>query len=101
MLAQQLTLSCACASATGRAGEELVYGGDEVSTLNQRRLVLARRIVSKLVVSAGMTDAGAIGPRTVSAPVRHGGRALKQLILPRVRWRPPALDVPQLQQPSG
>ena len=56
-----------------------------MSTLNQRRLVLARRIVSKLVVSAGMTDAGAIGPRTVSAPVRHGSRALKQLILPRVR----------------
>jgi ATP-dependent Zn protease len=71
----------------GRAGEELVYGGDEVSTLNQRRLVLARRIASKLVVSAGMSDASLIGPRTVSDPVRHGGRALKQIILPRVRAR--------------
>jgi hypothetical protein len=39
---------CCCA---GRAGEELVYGPDEMSTVNQRRLVMARRIVQKLVLT--------------------------------------------------
>ncbi len=45
-----------------------MYGLDEMSTMNQRRLVTARRIVSKLVVSNAMTDNAAIGPRTVSIP---------------------------------
>ncbi|CAL8467515.1 g7053 [Coccomyxa elongata] len=67
----------------GRAGEEIMYGGDEVSTINQRRLVMARRIVSKLVVSGGMTDISEVGPRTISAPMRQGSRSLKQLITRR------------------
>ena len=37
--------------AAGRAAEELVYGPDEMSTINQRRLVMARRIVQKLVLT--------------------------------------------------
>ena len=69
----------------GRAGEELIYGGDEVSTVNQRRLVLARRIVTKLVVASAMTDSPAVGPRTISSPRRAIGDGLKQIILPRVR----------------
>ncbi|GAB4816210.1 hypothetical protein N2152v2_003256 [Parachlorella kessleri] len=63
-----------------RAAEELVYGLDEMSTMNQRRLVTARRIVSKLVVSNAMTDNAAIGPRTVSIPSASGSRALKQIV---------------------
>ena len=69
---------------SGRAGEELVYGGDEVSTINQRRLVLARRIVTQLVVSAAMTDAPGIGPRTISNPFSLGSSSLKQIVPRRV-----------------
>jgi len=67
-----------------------MYGGDEVSTINQRRLVMARRIVTKLVVSGAMTDIPEVGPRTVSIPLRHGTRSLKQIISNRVRERWPA-----------
>lgn len=56
-----------------------------MSTINQRRLVMARRIVSKLVVSGAMTDIAEVGPRTISAPVRQGSRGLKQIIMNRVR----------------
>lgn len=68
-----------------------MYGGDEVSTINQRRLVIARRIVTKLVVSAAMTDIPEVGPRTVSIPFRHGTGSLKQIISKRVRdlWPAP------------
>ena len=45
----EFSVSCECA---GRAAEELVYGPDEMSTMNQRRLVMARRIVQKLVRAA-------------------------------------------------
>ena len=68
----------------GRAGEEIIYGGDEVSTINQRRLVLARRIVSKLVVSNAMSDAPELADRMISHPVRSGGRSLRQIILRKV-----------------
>lgn len=77
-------LTRACFGA-GRAGEELVYGGDEVSTINQRRLVLARRIVAKLVVSNAMSDAPDLANRTISHPVRHGERSLRQIIPRKVR----------------
>jgi len=39
----------------GRAGEELVYGVDELSSLNQHRLMLARQIATKML-NAGMSD---------------------------------------------
>ena len=68
----------------GRAGEEIIYGGDEVSTINQRRLVLARRIVSKLVVSNAMSDAPELADRMISHPVSSGGRSLRQIILRKV-----------------
>lgn len=65
----------------GRAAEEVVFGPEELTTMQQRRLVLARRIVTKLVVSAAMDKGSeAIGPRTVSFPRDQGTRALLQLV---------------------
>ncbi|KAK9823015.1 hypothetical protein WJX81_007049 [Elliptochloris bilobata] len=66
----------------GRAAEELVYGLDEVSTINQRRLIMARRIVTKLVAAAAMSDAPVVGPRTLTQPYDMGGRTLLQ-VFPR------------------
>ena len=62
-----------------------MYGADEVSTINQRRLVLARRIVTKLVATAAMSDAPAIRPRTLTQPYCKGGRTLIQIFPRRVR----------------
>ena len=73
----------------GRAGEEVVYGADELTTMQQRKLVLARRIVTKLVVSTAMDPGEEIGPRTVSVPKGSGGRALVQLV---PRFTPPELQ---------
>lgn len=70
----------------GRAAEELIYGQDEMSTINQRRLVMARRIVQKLTVSSAMVDNIDIGPRTISSPTSGGGRALLQIVTDRVSW---------------
>ena len=39
----------------GRAGEELVYGRDGMSSLNQRRNMLARQIASKML-NSGMSE---------------------------------------------
>lgn len=58
---------------------QVVYGDDDVSTINQRRLVLARRIVTKLVVAGAMSDNPRIGPRTISHPVDKGGDRLLQV----------------------
>lgn len=55
-----------------RAAEELAYGLDEMSSINQRRLVMARRIVQKLVVSGNMEIVPSIGHQTLSVPWRHG-----------------------------
>lgn len=74
-LEQQLLTTLA-----GRAAEELMYGPEGMSTLNERRLVMARRIVQKLVVSNAMTDNPAIGPRTVSKPARRVGRSIVQAV---------------------
>ena len=49
-LKQQLLVALA-----GRAAEELLLGGDELSSLNQHRLVLARQIVHKML-NAGFSD---------------------------------------------
>ncbi len=67
-LEQQLLTTLA-----GRAAEELVYGTEGMSSLNQRRLILARRIVQKLAVSNAMTDNAVIGTRVVSQPGRLCG----------------------------
>ena len=62
-----------------------MYGADEISTINQRRLVMARRIVTKLVATAAMTDAPAVGPRTLTQPYASGSRTLIQIFPRRVR----------------
>ena len=80
----------------GRAGEEIIYGGDEVSTINQRRLVLARRIVTKLVVSNAMSDTPELADRMISHPVRHGERSLRQVILRKVGPSPLGRILPGL-----
>lgn len=56
-----------------------------MSTINQQRLILARRIATKLVVSGNMTDNAVIGPRTLTVPVDTGSRRLRQLVTNRVR----------------
>ena len=73
----------------GRAAEEVVYGADELTTMQQRRLVLARRIATKLVVSSGMEQGEEIGPRTLSIPKAQGSRSLLQLV---PRFTPPELQ---------
>lgn len=67
---------------TGRAAEELVYGADEMTTINQKKLELARGIAVKLVVSGAMTDSQEDNPRVLSIPFDVGLNHLKQ-ILPR------------------
>jgi cell division protease FtsH len=64
----------------GRAAEEVIFGPDELTTMQQRRLVTARRIVAKLVVSTGMNSGDVIGPRTLATPRYQGTRALLQLV---------------------
>eukprot|EP01025_Chloroclados_australasicus_P056094 TRINITY_DN6893_c2_g1_i1.p2 TRINITY_DN6893_c2_g1~~TRINITY_DN6893_c2_g1_i1.p2 ORF type:complete len:362 (-),score=92.60 TRINITY_DN6893_c2_g1_i1:193-1194(-) len=68
----------------GRAGEEIIYGKDEMSTINQRRLVMARRIVQKMVASTGMTDIEVLSDRTLAMPLHVSVRSLNQFILPNI-----------------
>ncbi len=58
---------------------------DEMSTINQRRLVMARRIVTKLLAYGGMSDNPEISGRNITVPFHRGGRSLKQIIPERVR----------------
>jgi hypothetical protein len=67
----------------GRAAEEILYGQDEMSTINQRQLTLARRIAQKLVVSGGLSDARGLGPSPITHPVPMGG-TLGQIVPQRV-----------------
>lgn len=68
---------------TGRAAEEILYGRDEMSTINQRQLTLARRVAQKLVVSGGLSDARGLGPSPITHPVPMGG-TLGQIVPQRV-----------------
>ena len=63
----------------GRAAEELTYGLDEMTSINQGKLVLARRIVQKLVASAALNDD--MGPRTLAYDSGIKGRR-KYLLVP-------------------
>ena len=63
----------------GRAAEELAYGLDEMTSINQGKLVLARRIVQKLVASAALNDE--LGPRTLAYDSGIKGRR-KYLLVP-------------------
>lgn len=58
-----------------------MYGQDEMSTINQRQLMLARRIAQKLCVSGGLSDA--LGPAPLSHPIPLGP-TLGQIIPARV-----------------
>lgn len=54
-----------------------------MSTINQRQLMLARRIAQKLVVSGGLSDEPALGP----SPITHQvglGPTLGQIVPARV-----------------
>lgn len=46
-----LSLTLCIHGPAGRAAEELIYGEEDLSTINHGRLAMARRIVTKLVVS--------------------------------------------------
>ncbi|KAK9821639.1 hypothetical protein WJX74_002762 [Apatococcus lobatus] len=63
----------------GRAAEELAYGLEEMTSINQGKLVLARRIVQKLVASAALNDE--LGPRTLAYDSGIKGRR-KYLLVP-------------------
>lgn len=60
-----------------------------MSTINQRKLAMARAIAVKLVISGGMSGNPDFGPRTLSVPYDVGLNHLKQII-PRevgLPWR--------------
>ena len=82
----------------GRAAEEVVYGPDELTTMQQRRLVLARRIVTKLVVSTAMDSGEEIGQRTLAFPKAQGSRSLVQVV---PRFTPPELQDAANQRMKG
>lgn len=67
----------------GRAAEDILYGRDEMSTINQRQLIMARRIAQKLVVSGGLSDAAGLGPSPITHPVPMGD-TLGQIVPARV-----------------
>ena len=71
-------------SISGRAAEELVYGEDDMTTINQKKLALARSIAVKLVVSGGMTEGPSFAPRTLSVPFDTGVNHLWQIVPPEV-----------------
>ena len=51
-----------------RAGEGLIYGLEEMSTVNESTLDRARQIAVKMVVTAGMCDDPALRNRTMTYP---------------------------------
>ncbi|CAG9461273.1 unnamed protein product [Pedinophyceae sp. YPF-701] len=63
----------------GRAAEEVLLGVDELSSINQRRLVNARRIVEKLVVSEALIghNGSNAAPRTIARKLEGVGGAKK------------------------
>lgn len=63
-----------------RAAEELAYGLDEMSSINQRRLVIARRIVQKLLVSGNLDAVPSLGHQTLSVPWRYGRTQVQVII---------------------
>ncbi|KAK9808335.1 hypothetical protein WJX73_003265 [Symbiochloris irregularis] len=67
----------------GRAAEELVYGPEEMSTLNQRRIAMAREIAAKMVVASGMSNTPMLLGRPMAHTVRMGN-ALHHVVPPRM-----------------
>lgn len=64
-----------------RAGEEIIYGKEEMSTINQRKIAMARRIVQKLLISDNLELVPGMGHTMAFAP-RQVGRVRKQIGLP-------------------
>ena len=57
-----------------------MYGADDMTTINQKKLALARSIAVKLVVSGGMSENASFAPRTLSVPFDTGVNHLLQII---------------------
>lgn len=55
-----------------RAAEELYFGPENMSSMNQRQLVMARRIVQKMIASGNMDTVDGIGHQTITVPFVHG-----------------------------
>ena len=55
-----------------------------MTTINQKKLALARSIAVKLVVSGGMLETASFAPRTLSVPFDTGVNHLMQIIPPEV-----------------
>lgn len=62
-----------------------MYGEDDMTTINQKKLALARSIAVKLVVSGGMTEGPSFAPGTLSVPFDTGVNHLWQIVPPEVR----------------
>ena len=58
----------------------MTYGEDDMTTINQKKLALARGIAVKLVVSGGMTENTGFAHRTLSVPFDSGVNHLLQII---------------------
>lgn len=82
-----LCLPClsSCLLHAGRAAEELLYGLEEMSTINQRQLSYARRIAQKLVVAGGMSEHPLLAARTLSVPLKISDRHFAQAVYDDVR----------------
>ena len=70
--------------AVGRAAEEIMFGLEEMSTINQRRITLARRIATKIVYSGAMTDDPAKQSAPLTVPYDLGDGSLVQMLPERV-----------------
>lgn len=66
-----------------------MYGRDEMSTINQRALAMARRIVQKLVVAGGLSASPDLPPAPISVPVPMDD-AMGQVVPSHVRPPLPA-----------
>ena len=85
LLHRKVFVTANTGNCTGRAAEELKYGRDGMSTINQRRLVTARRIAAKLVYSGAMTDNPDWQSAPLATPFENGNGSLLQMIPERVR----------------
>lgn len=58
----------------GRAGEEMLFGMDELSAMNEKRLITARAIAAKLCLFGSMRDDPVLGARALTRPDFQGWR---------------------------
>ena len=55
----------------GRAGELLVYGVEQLSTMNEDALEVARAVAVKMVLASGFTDDDFLRTRAMAVPQVH------------------------------